>query len=174
MENSPKNLPYGISDYKIIVKDNLYYVDKTEYIEKLEKLHSYYIFSLRPRRFGKSLFTSVLENYYDIREKDNFDTLFKNTYIGKHPTKRMNGYYVLKFNFSGLTTDTPEQLKESFRNITTASLDIFIKKYSIDMEYLKSGAPSDILDSFFSNVMFKIDKPIYVIIDEYDHFAMSS
>jgi hypothetical protein len=128
MEKSPKNLPYGISDYKTIVEDNLYYVDKTEYIEKLEKLHSYYVFFLRPRRFVKSLFTSVLENYYDIKEKDNFETLFANTYIGKHPTKNRNSYYVLKFNFSGLSTDTPEQLLESFRNKTIRYLNEFIQK----------------------------------------------
>ena len=171
MEKSPKNLPYGISDYKIIVKDNLYYVDKTEYIEKLEKLHSYYVFFLRPRRFGKSLFTSVLQNYYDVKEKDNFDTLFKNTYIGKHPTKRRNGYYILNFDFSGLTTTTPEQLEKSFSDITKTSLSTFLEKYNISIDYLRDGNPANILDSFFGKVMFKIDKPIYVIIDEYDHFA---
>jgi Holliday junction resolvase-like predicted endonuclease len=171
MEKSPKNLPYGISDYKIIVEDGLYYVDKTEYIEKLEKLHSYYVFFLRPRRFGKSLFTSVLENYYDIKEKDNFDKLFGNTYIGKHPTKNRNSYYVLKFNFSGLTTDTPELLIESFTSIIKTSLDIFLEKYGINIHYQRDGSPANIFDNFIGKIMFKIDKPIYVIIDEYDHFA---
>jgi len=171
MEKSIKKLPYGITNYKTIATENYVYVDKTLYIEKLENLHSPYVFFLRPRRFGKSLFTSVLENYYDVREKDNFDILFGNTYIGQHPTKKKNGYYVLKFNFSGLTTDTSEQLKESFTSITKTSLDIFIEKYGIDIDYLRDGSPANILDSFFGKIMFKIDKPIYVIIDEYDHFA---
>ena len=91
MEKNIKKLPYGISNYKTIATENYIYVDKTLYIEKLEDLHSPYVFFLRPRRFGKSLFTSVLENYYDVKEKDNFDTLFRNTYIGQHPTKKKMG-----------------------------------------------------------------------------------
>ncbi len=112
-----KRLPYGISNYRTLVEDNYIYVDKTGYIEKLEYYHSPFLFFLRPRRFGKSLFVSVLQHYYDLKEKDNFVMLFGNTYIGKHPTKERNEYYVLSFNFTGVTTDTDEQLEESFTSI---------------------------------------------------------
>ncbi|MGL5087371.1 MAG: AAA family ATPase, partial [Clostridium sp.] len=97
-----KKLPYGQSNYKKLIDDNYIYVDKTNYIEKLEKLHDKYIFFLRPRRFGKSLFISMLENYYDINKKDDFERIFNETYIGKNPTDKRNDYLILKFNFSGL------------------------------------------------------------------------
>ena len=93
-----KKLPYGISDYQRIIEDNYYYVDKTNYIELLENLAEPYIMFLRPRKFGKTLFASVLENYYDINKKDNFKKLFNNTYIGENPTQLKNIYYILIFN----------------------------------------------------------------------------
>ena len=78
-----KKLPYGISNYEELIADNYYYVDKTKYIEKLENLSEKRLMFLRPRKFGKTLFTSILECYYDINRKNNFKKLFKNTYIGK-------------------------------------------------------------------------------------------
>ena len=73
-----KKLPYGISNYEELVEDNYYYVDKTPYIEKLESLAEKRIMFLRPRKFGKTLFTSMLESYYDIKKKDKFEKLFDN------------------------------------------------------------------------------------------------
>jgi hypothetical protein len=166
-----KRLPYGISNYKMLVDENLFYVDKTMYIEKLENLHSYYIFFLRPRRFGKSLFVSLLQHYYDINEKDNFDILFKDTYIGQNPTKERNGYYILNFDFSGVTTDTKEQLEESFINITKNAFELFQNRYNIHFDYLQTGSAANIFEDFFTKVTTRIDKPVYVLIDEYDHFA---
>lgn len=166
-----KRLPYGISNYRTLVEDNYIYVDKTGYIEKLEYYHSPFLFFLRPRRFGKSLFVSVLQHYYDLKEKDNFDMLFGNTYIGKHPTKERNGYYVLSFNFTGVTTDTDEQLEESFKNVTILAFKAFENHYGIHIDYMKVGTAANILESFFVGVKQKIDRPVYVIIDEYDHFA---
>jgi len=155
----------------MLVEENLFYVDKTMYIEKLENLHSYYIFFLRPRRFGKSLFVSLLQHYYDINEKDNFEALFKDTYIGQNPTKERNSYYVLKFNFSGITTDTKEQLEESFTTITRNAFGLFQDRYNIHFDYLESGSPASIFEDFIAKITTKIDKPVYVLIDEYDHFA---
>lgn len=166
-----KRIPYGISDYEYIVDGDYIYVDKTQYIEKLENFHSPYIFFLRPRRFGKSLFTSVLANYYDINEKGNFEKFFENTYIGKNPTKDRNTYYILKFNFSGLNTETKESLETSFLNGTKTSYDNFLNQYNISIDYLRDGSPADVFDSFLSKVRIKIKGPLYVIIDEYDHFA---
>ena len=82
-----RQLPKGISNYEDIVRENRIYVDKTMYIEKLEKLSDKTIMFLRPRKFGKTLFTSTLECYYDINKQDRFNELFQNTYIGKNPTK---------------------------------------------------------------------------------------
>lgn len=166
-----KKLPYGISNYKTIAQENYIYVDKTMYIEKLEDMHSPYHFFLRPRRFGKSLFISMLQHYYDVNEKDNFDTLFKNTYIGQNPTKERNGYYVLKFNFSGVTTDTKEQMEASFISITRSAFDLFQDRYNIHFDYLQEGSPASIFEDFMTKIITKIDKPVFVLIDEYDHFA---
>ena len=80
-----KKLPYGISDYEKIIEENYYYVDKTQYIEKLENLAERYIMFLRPRKFGKTLFTSVLENYYDVNKKESFDKLFGANLYWKAP-----------------------------------------------------------------------------------------
>ena len=85
-------IPYGESDYKTLIEENYIYVDKTMYIEKLENLSDKRIMFLRPRKFGKTLFTSTLENYYDISKINEFGELFGNTYIGKNPTKSKNSY----------------------------------------------------------------------------------
>ena len=61
-----KKLPYGISNFENLIVNDYYYVDKTRYIEKMENLPERYIMFLRPRKFGKTLFTSTLEYYYDI------------------------------------------------------------------------------------------------------------
>jgi hypothetical protein len=171
-----KRLPYVISNYKTIAQENYIYVDKTPYIEKIENYHSPYLLFLRPRRFGKSLFVSLLQHYYDINEKDNFEALFKDTYIGQNPTKERNSYYVLNFDFTGVTTDTGEQLEQSFINITKLAFNDFTSRYKLTLDYVlkESGinvSAANMLEDFFTSVKNKIDKPIYVLIDEYDHFA---
>lgn len=85
-----RQLPKGISNYEDIVRENKIYVDKTMYIEKLEKISDKTIMFFRPRKFGKTLFTSTLECYYDINKQDRFNELFQNTYIGKNLTKNKN------------------------------------------------------------------------------------
>ena len=110
-----KKIPYGISDYKTIVQEDYLYVDKTRYIELLESLGEPYIFFLRPGRFGKSLFLSVLDYYYDIKSKENFQKFFGNTYVGKNQTAKKNAYYILKFDFSGIDTSSKERLLDGFR-----------------------------------------------------------
>ena len=110
-----KKLPKGISNYEELVTEGYYYVDKTMYIEKLENLEDKRIMFLRPRKFGKTLFTSVLENYYDIQKPDKFEELFAGTYIEKNPTINKNSYHILKFNFSGINTETVESTMNGFK-----------------------------------------------------------
>ena len=167
-----KKLPNGISNYEELIEDGYYYVDKTMYIEKLESLTDKRIMFLRPRKFGKTLFTSVLENYYDIQKKDKFKKLFKETYIGKRSSKLRNSYYILKFNFSGINTENKETTIRSFKNKTIESIKIFISKYNIDFYIDEMQEAEEILNSLFTafNIQ-KQNEKIYVIIDEYDHFA---
>ena len=165
-------MPYGISNYEKIVNDGYYYVDKTMYIEKLENLPETNIMFLRPRKFGKTLFTSVLENYYDKNKKESFEKLYGNTYIGKNPTKLKNSYCILRFNFSGIDTSTEEATIRGFKKEVASSIEVFINRYNLEFHVNKEDEAENILDNLFKS--FYIQKPqdkIYVIIDEYDHFA---
>ncbi len=165
-------LPYGISNYEKIVEENYEYIDKTMYIEKLENLSEPNIMFLRPRKFGKTLFTSVLENYYDIKKADRFEELYGKTYIGKNPTENKNKYHILRFNFSGIDTSTVESTVKGFRNSIIESIRIFIGKYNLDFYINEEREAEEILNSLFTAFSLqKINEKIYVIIDEYDHFA---
>ena len=167
-----KKLPYGISDYESLVENIYYYVDKTMYIEKLENLAERYIMFLRPRKFGKTLFTSTLENYYDILKEEKFEKLYGETYIGKNPTKLKNSYYILKFNFSGINTRNETTTMASFQREIASSIRVFVERYGLNFYVNEESEPEDILDNLLKAFLIqKKDKKIYVIIDEYDHFA---
>ena len=167
-----KKLPYGISDYGRLVENDYYYIDKTKYIEELENLSEPYIIFLRPRKFGKTLFTSTLENYYDIKKVDEFEKLYGNTYIGKNPTKLKNSYHILKFNFSGIDTSDEEKTMKGFKEKVTISITGFVNKYNIDFfvnpELSTEGLLGSLIEAFKTQ---REKEKIYVIIDEYDHFA---
>mgnify|MGYP002554109001 CR=1 FL=1 len=167
-----KKLPYGISNYEELITENYYYVDKTKNIEKLEDLAEKRILFLRPRKFGKTLFTSMISYYYDINAKNKFEKLFKNTYIGKNPTPLKNSYCILKFNFSGIDTTTAQTTVEGFKEIAKISIQGFIADYNIDFYVNDNQTAEDMLNSLLES--FRVQRrgqKIYVIIDEYDHFA---
>ena len=144
-----KKLPYGISNYEKIIEENYKYVDKTQYIEKLENLSEPNIMFLRPRKFGKTLFTSVLENYYDVKKKDKFEKLFGETYIGKNPTPNKNGYDILRFNFSGIDTSTVGSTIQGFKNKVANSITLFVNQYNIDFYVNYEQEAEEILESLF-------------------------
>jgi hypothetical protein len=86
----PKKMPCGQCNFEKIRTQNYTYVDKTRFIEQLESEPNSYHFLIRPRKFEKTLFLSVLEHYYDVRYADKFDSLFGDLYIGKNPTPKRN------------------------------------------------------------------------------------
>ena len=162
-----KKLPYGISNYEELIEDGYYYVDKTMYIEKLENLAEKRILFLRPRKFGKTLFTSMIENYYDIRKVDEFEKLYKDTYIGKNPTKLKNSYHILKFNFSGIDTTDEESTMKGFKSKTIASIKLFVERYKLDFYINNDDEAENILDNLIKAFGIQKEKEkIYVIIDE--------
>ena len=167
-----KKLPYGISDYERLIENEYYYVDKTKYIEKLENIAEPYIMFLRPRKFGKTLFTSTLENYYDIKKTEKFEKLYGETYIGKNPTKLKNSYHILKFNFSGIDTTNEETTINGFKEKVSISIGGFVVKYGLDFyvnpELTAEGLLSSVIEAFKNQ---RQGEKIYIIIDEYDHFA---
>ena len=127
---------------------------------------------LRPRKFGKTLFTSMLENYYDVNKKDKFEELFKETYIGKNPTEMKNSYYILRFNFSAIDTENKESSIKGFRKEVASSIKLFVDNYDLDFYINNDDEAENILNNLFKAFYIqKRNEKIYVIIDEYDHFA---
>ena len=176
--NQPKKIPYALTNFEKIRTENHLYVDKTRFIEMLENETTEYHFLIRSRKFGKSLFTSVLEHYYDLRFADRFEELFGDLYIGQNPTRLRNSYFVMKFNFSGLDSSDVESFKISFKETIRDSIVDFITEHSFISENTKELKEK--LDTFnnvrsYINFAFDIIKSFkrkaYVIIDEYDHFA---
>jgi len=176
-EQELKGIPYGIADFKDFRIKNLYYVDKTRFIRNIEQKGSF-LFFIRPRRFGKSLFLSMMEYYYDIDGKDRFDYLFNGTDIHSNPTKEKNKYLVLKFNFSGISPGKDLRYG-SFLNYIQKTAKTFINKYNkyldIDMEkaeadFYSQKSASDVMITLLDYLANKEQK-LYVIIDEYDNFA---
>ncbi|NUU97600.1 AAA family ATPase, partial [Marinitoga sp. 1138] len=167
-----KKIPYGKQNFEVIRKQNYYYVDRTEYIEKLEKLDETYIVFLRPRKFGKTLFLDTLGKYYDINYKNKFEELFGDLYIGENPTPLKNEYYILYMDFSGIQTENKDILIKSFKNNVIVYLENFNSRYNLKIKIEKEfSEPADIIRAFLNNAIEVLDKPIYLLIDEYDHFA---
>jgi hypothetical protein len=121
-----KRLPYGIADFKELVERGYYYVDKTPFIKNMD--YTQYLILLRPRRFGKSLFLSMLRYYYDIAERDNFHTTFKNTWIADNPTMEQGTYQVLSLDFSMISGEI-ENVKEEFNQHCCIRINEFMKRY---------------------------------------------
>ncbi len=169
-----KRLPYGITDFKRLRRDDLYYVDKTSYLQMLEDESSYLLMT-RPRRFGKTLFLSMMEAYYDINMKDRYQELFGDLYVGQHPTPLANMYQVLRFDFSKAGGDI-NHLEENFNNYCCKQLNLFVEKYRRFYddfwynEIIKSNNAADKLNTITGYSALK-EYRIYLIIDEYDNFT---
>lgn len=122
-----KQIPYGITDFGRIQKENYYYVDKTMFIEKIE-MQPPYLFLIRPRRFGKSLTLAMLETYYDINYVEQFNELFGHLYIGQHPTRLHNKFLIMRFNFSEVSSNVNE-VEPSFKLHCCNKIKDFVYKY---------------------------------------------
>ncbi len=174
-----KKIPYGIANYEKLKKQDYYFIDKTHFIEKLESLGSQYLFFLRPRRFGKSLFVSILEHYYDVARKGSFDELFKDTYIGKNPTPLRNSFPVLKLNFSGIPVDgSIQEVENSFNFAVKLDIEGFFNKYvnyfpqlkDVRKKVLSMDKAADVLNGLIKSLA-DLGISYYLLIDEYDNFA---
>ena len=172
--NNIKRLPYGIADFEYIMRDNLYYVDKTMYIPILEEQPNYLMF-IRPRRFGKSLLLSMLKTYYDKAKKDQFEEIFGSLWIGKHPTPLMGRYQVMHLDFSQIGGSIDE-LEKKFDEYLCYRLNAFVRKYADDYpdyfieEFFKEECGTNKL-IMITTVARSLKIPMYLIIDEYDNFT---
>ncbi len=169
-----KLIPYGISDFAQLRRENKYYVDKTTYLPKLEEAGNF-LFLIRPRRFGKSLFLSMLKHYYDIENAGNFDELFDGLYIKEHPTPLRNSFLVLHFDFSQ-TGGNIDTIEENLGNYFSVVLSVFARKYE---KYFHDGFAQEVnskasyLEKFDWIVQYAkyYNRPLYLIVDEYDNFT---
>ena len=119
-----KRIPYGQADFETINAPGEYYVDKTMFIPEIEKTK--YVFLIRPRRFGKSLFLSTLHSYYDLKKADRFEEFYRDTWILENPTEERAIYMVLTFNFSGIDC-RKGKLESSFNNYCNVRIDTFLE-----------------------------------------------
>ena len=166
-------IPYGHADFRRIRLRKWLYVDKTRFLRRLERED--YVFLIRPRRFGKSLWVSLLENYYDRFWADGFDATFAGTDIGRDPTEEQSRYVTLRFNFS-MVNDKLETLESEFETYCMIELRGRLRRHP---DLFPEAAVRDILaPPSIANKLSELfqyagdhDIPLYVLIDEYDNFA---
>ncbi|GHT44490.1 hypothetical protein AGMMS49965_20250 [Bacteroidia bacterium] len=173
-----KRLPYGNSNFERIMTENYAYVDKTQFVEQLENESNSYQFFIRPRKFGKSLFFTLLEHYYDINRANDFEKLFGELYIGKHPTPKKNTYAVMEFDFSGLDTSNEDRFRTSFSQKIRDAVRQFLNTYRNlipDADTFIQQISAEKLGIQSIQMAITAAKSagvkIFIIIDEYDHFA---
>ena len=173
MSHPYPRIPYGEADFRRIRLNRWLYVDKTRFVRRLEDER--YVFFIRPRRFGKSCWLSLLESYYDRRRADEFDAVFGGTDIGRAPTEERNRYVVLRFDFSMVKSDlaTLESEFEAYCDIVLgATLQRHPDLFPDDVIRRILSRPSiatKLTELFFLAGDHRI--PLYVLIDEYDNFA---
>ena len=169
-----KRIPYGMMNFVAIREDNCYYVDKTRFIEKVERANKFFFF-IRPRRFGKSLTMSMLHHYYDINAANKFERLYGDLYIGKKPTPNHNKYLVIYLNFAVVNADLGNYRSALDAHCNTR-FNYFCDTYSsllpenIKDELNKKNGCVEQLDYIY-NECDRAGQKIYLFIDEYDHFT---
>ena len=169
-----KQIPYGVADFAKVIEQDLYYVDKTMFLPMIED-QPRNLFFIRPRRFGKSIFLSMLHSYYDCKQKDKFQALFGKLWIGKNPTPNQGRYQVLHFDFSQVG-GTIDKLEDKFNEycciILNDFMDIYEEYYPEDTKkafYASQDAGAKL--AIMSKKAHTLDYPLYLIIDEYDNFT---
>lgn len=171
-----KRIPYGMTNFRAIIEDGYYYVDKTRFIERIEEANRFF-FYVRPRRFGKTLTLNMLRHYYDRNKANLFDNIFGNLYIGKHPTPEHNTYCVLDLNFSVVSGDI-EEYRKSLDAECNIRFELFCNVYAsllppdTKAEMNKRDGCVQQL-RYLAGVCYEAGLQIYLFIDEYDHFTNS-
>lgn len=170
----PKRIPYGMMDFISVREDDCYYVDKTRFIEKIERANRFF-FYIRPRRFGKSLTVSMLRHYYNVLEADKFEKWYGGLYIADHPTRERGTYLIIYLNFAEVTAELADYRK-TFDEYCNTEFNLFCERYASFLpagikEELngKSGAVAQL--SFLHKRCADAGQRIYLFIDEYDHFT---
>lgn len=169
-----KRIPYGMMNFVDVRMDDCYYVDKTRFIPVIEQANRFF-FYIRPRRFGKSLTVSMLKHYYDVLQKDKFEELYGDLYIGKHPTSDRNSYLIIYLNFSVVDAGLKDYRRALDAHCNT-EFEHFCHRYAaylpkgiLEKLQTKEGAVEK-LDCLYKEVA-DCGQKIYLFIDEYDHYT---
>ena len=166
-------IPYGRAYFRGIRMEGCLYVDKTRFLHALEQER--FVFFIRPRRFGKTCWLSMLESYYDRNQADDFERVFGGLDIYREPTPNRGRYVVVRFNFSTFGND-PANLEREFDEYCRRHIRDAVE----DHPDLFPGAVVDRIQAA-STINGQLDElflharregiPLYVLIDEYDNFA---
>ena len=166
-------IPYAVADFVDMRERGFYYVDKTNYIPKLEDYNAPVF--LRPRRFGKSLLISTLACYYDRTKAKRFDELFGGTWIGQHPTSEHNRYMVIRYDFSAMVmANDIEGLEQNFNDLNCGPMDVMVEHNRDlfgDFQFTTRGNASKMLEEALNYIRIHELPKVYVLIDEYDNFT---
>ena len=165
--------PYGISNFYRIQTNHYFYVDRSHHIRLLEEAGDQLLF-LRPRRFGKSLLLSMLENYYDVAKAEEFDKLFGNLAIGQNPTEKHNQYFVMKWDFSMVRmSGNLTEIDQALHDYINGCIEQFQIYYQNRLNYQLTVDKNNAIRSFQSVLAAVSQTPyqLYLLIDEYDNFA---
>ena len=169
-----KRIPYGMQNFEDVIERDCYYVDKTSFIEQIEESNMYF-FYIRPRRFGKSLTLSMLENYYDINKKDKFEEIFGKLYIGQNPTPEHNTYLIIHLNFAEVAAGL-DDYKDGLDNHCRLVFNFFCDIYAHILPANTKEGLEKLTDAvsqlrFLCQKCQEVGKKIYLFIDEYDNFT---
>ncbi|WP_317576165.1 ATP-binding protein [Segatella copri] len=169
-----KRIPYGMQNFEDVIKEDCYYVDKTPFIELIEESNRYFFF-IRPRRFGKTLTLSMLENYYDINKKDKFEEIFGKLYIGQNPTPEHNTYLIIRLNFAEVAAGL-DDYKDGLDNHCSLVFNFFCDIYAHILPANTKEGLEKLTDAvsqlrFLCQKCQEVGKKIYLFIDEYDNFT---
>jgi len=165
--------PYGFCDFYLLRTENFFYVDRTSHIRLIEEI-GYQLLFLRPRRFGKSLLLSMLENYYDVAKTEEFDKLFGDLAIGQNPTEKHNQYFVMKWDFSMVRmSGNLTEIDQALHDYINGCIEQFHIYYQNRLNYQLTVDKNNAIRSFQSVLAAVSQTPyqLYLLIDEYDNFA---
>ena len=166
-------IPYAVANYAEMRDRGFYYVDKTDYIPRLEAYKAPVF--LRPRRFGKSLLVSTLAHYYDRTLAHRFEDLFGGTYIGSHPTPEHNRYMIIRYDFSAMVmSDNMEGLEQNFNDLNCSPVEIMVihnRDLFGDFQFSTRENAAQMLEEALAYARAHDLPPVYILIDEYDNFT---
>ena len=166
-------IPYAVANYADLRDRGFYYVDKTDYIPRLEAYNAPVF--LRPRRFGKSLLVSTLAHYYDRTLAHRFEDLFGGTYIGSHPTPEHNRYMIIRYDFSAMVmADNMEGLEQNFNILNRGPVEIMVthnRDLFGDFQFSTRENAAQMLEEALTYAREHGLPPVYILIDEYDNFT---